>query len=294
MEASQAFYRYLSRTLARPPQCRSLAQPSKSSLARPQTRRKGCIRAFSSSPSHQLPEDEPPAPPPANSSSKPPAEATSQPARSFRRSVDTRTAFVSQYSSPQPPSFSSSEAASSSEDSKNLPPGPEAARKNIAALLDDVYGPIKDIVPPSSRTAKTADKFDPAIYDALSAYESKPRSPRPLTQRTNDPTFDINAALEISDIAANYAASIRLRLKPTLGRTVPVNLNRNVDLTRAFRLLEFKNQQNKVKQDEREQKFHVRKGQMKKIMRRRRWRVTFLAGFLKECERVRKMRRQGW
>jgi small subunit ribosomal protein MRP21 len=100
--------------------------------------------------------------------------------------------------------------------------------------------------------------------------------------------------LEISDIAANYAASIRLRLKPTLGRTVPVNLNRNVDLTRAFRLLEFKNQQNKVKQDEREQKFHVRKGQMKKIMRRRRWRVTFLAGFLKECERVRKMRRQGW
>ena len=59
-------------------------------------------------------------------------------------------------------------------------------------------------------------------------------------------------------------------------------------------MLEFKNQQNKVKQDERAQKFHVRKGQLNKIMRRRRWRVTFLAGFLKECERVRRMRRQGW
>jgi hypothetical protein len=165
---------------------------------------------------------------------------------------------------------------------------------NITALLDDVYGPIKDMVPPSTKAPKSVDKFDPAIYDLLSVYETKPRAPRPLTQRSNDPTFDINAALEISDVAANYAASVRLRLKPTLGRTVPVNLNRNVDLTRAFRLLEFKNQQNKVKQDEREQKFHVRKGQLKKIMRRRRWRVTFLAGFLKECDRVRRMRRQGW
>lgn len=150
------------------------------------------------------------------------------------------------------------------------------------------------MVPPSTRAAKSPGKFDPAIYDALSAYETKPRAPRPLTQRKNSPTFDLAAALDASDIAADHEASIRLRLKPTLGRTVPVNLNRNVDLTRAFRMLEFKNQANKVKQEEREQRFHVRKGQMKKIMRRRRWRVTFLAGYLKECERVRRMRRQGW
>jgi small subunit ribosomal protein MRP21 len=293
MEASQAFYRYISRTLARPPQCQYLGQFGRSSLTRPHSRRKASIRAFSSSHRQQASDDDSPVPSSTQSSSAPPKTSTPEPARSFRRQVDTRNDFISKYSSPQPPSFSSNKT-SSTEESTSGQPSPEAAHKSISALLDDVYGPIKDMVPPSTRPQKAADKFDPAIYDALSVYETKPRAPRPLTERKNDPNFDLAAALDATDIAANHAASVRLRLKPTLGRTVPVNLNRNIDLTRAFRLLEFKNQQNKVKQDERAQKFHVRKGQLQKIMRRRRWRVTFLAGFLKECERVRRMRRQGW
>lgn len=153
---------------------------------------------------------------------------------------------------------------------------------------------------PAKRPDRTPGKFDPAVYDALSAYEAKPRTasaqgltPRPSGSSTS-PTWDLIKELDASDIAADHEASVRLRLKPTLGRTVPVNLNRNVDLTRAFRILEFRNTANKVKADEREQRFHVRKGQMRKIMRRRRWRVTFLAGFLEECKRVRRMRKQGW
>lgn len=91
-------------------------------------------------------------------------------------------------------------------------------------------------------------------------------------------------------------AELTLRLKPTLGRTVDVDDGRGMDLTRAFVNLEAKinGRGNSVRKDERNQKYHVRRGQARKIKKRERWRVLFKEGFLGECERVRKMIRQGW
>ena len=89
---------------------------------------------------------------------------------------------------------------------------------------------------------------------------------------------------------------LKLRLKPTLGRSVEVDDGRGFDLTRAFVQLEARinNRGNSVRKDERNQKFHVRRGQALKIKRRERWRVLFKEGFLGECNTVRRMIRQGW
>lgn len=113
--------------------------------------------------------------------------------------------------------------------------------------------------------------------------------------RTRQKTLE-QTILESADaaIAANSAASdVRvLRLKPTLGRTMDVSGPE--DLTRAFRMLEIKCNQNKVRLDDRKQRTYVRRGQRKKDIRRQRWRSLFKEGFLAECGRIRRMRRQGW
>lgn len=301
MDASQAFYRYLSRTLVRP-QCQNVLQSSRSQLTRPHPRRKNAIRTFCSSQTQHKAEEESSRPPTSAKNPAPPsAQDQPRPARSFRRQSTNSTGFVSRFESPPPPSFSPPITTDETTDypTKDLPPNPETARSNIASMLDTAFG-VRDIIPPKRRSAKapTATQSDDSdkFYDTLSAYESK-KAPRPLTKPASSEE-NIGKAwftgYDTEELAREHEKGVRMRLGPTLGRTVAVNLNRNVDLNRAFRMLEIKNQANKVKADEREQRFHVRKGQMRKIMRRRRWRVTFMAGFLEECKRVRRMRKQGW
>ncbi|KAI5309577.1 hypothetical protein KEM55_002914 [Ascosphaera atra] len=83
-----------------------------------------------------------------------------------------------------------------------------------------------------------------------------------------------------------------LRLNPSLGRTVSVNSR--VDAVRALRLLETKCARNRVRIDQRDQKFHVRRGQAKKEARMRRWRKLFKASFKHTLSRCAKLRAQGW
>ncbi len=84
------------------------------------------------------------------------------------------------------------------------------------------------------------------------------------------------------------------RLGPSLGRTVEVNSQRNMDLGRAFRQLDIKCNQNQVRQDEARQKFHERPGMKRKRLKAQRWRRTFKAGFQATVKRVEEMRRKGW
>jgi hypothetical protein len=87
---------------------------------------------------------------------------------------------------------------------------------------------------------------------------------------------------------------VNIRLTPSLGRTVAVDVGKGIDLSRALRLMESKCARNSVRQQEREQKFHVRRGQLKKDIRSRRWRKLFKVSFQKTIERCERLRRQGW
>ncbi|EXJ90562.1 hypothetical protein A1O1_03665 [Capronia coronata CBS 617.96] len=103
--------------------------------------------------------------------------------------------------------------------------------------------------------------------------------------------IDQNKMLDELSQELHETSSISLRLKPSLGRTID---GLNGDPSKGFRLLERKCSDNRIKQDARKQLFHVRRGQARKDIRRVRWRKLFLEGFIAECGRVRRMRKQGW
>ncbi|EXJ81016.1 hypothetical protein A1O3_07304 [Capronia epimyces CBS 606.96] len=112
-----------------------------------------------------------------------------------------------------------------------------------------------------------------------------------MGRRAGGGGVDQNKMLDDLSQELHETSSISLRLRPTLGRTVD---GLNGDPSRGFRILERKCAENKIRQDARKQLFHVRSGQARKDIRRVRWRKLFLEGFIAECGRVRRMRKQGW
>lgn len=85
-----------------------------------------------------------------------------------------------------------------------------------------------------------------------------------------------------------------VRLGPSLGRTVKVSQQKNIDVSRAFRQLEIMCRKNQVKQDFQRQRFHERPGLKRKRVRSERWRRTFKEGFKGMIALVKKMKQQGW
>jgi small subunit ribosomal protein MRP21 len=81
-------------------------------------------------------------------------------------------------------------------------------------------------------------------------------------------------------------------LKPLTGRMVDVK--RNVDVGRAFKLLEQSCARNRVRADFTKQRFHERPGLKRKRLRRERWKKRFLEGFKATVGRVKQLRAQGW
>ena len=84
-----------------------------------------------------------------------------------------------------------------------------------------------------------------------------------------------------------------MRLSPSTGRTVQVNKS-NVDLARAFRMLNKAVMRNKMKTDLRLQSFHERPALKRKRKLRERWQKRFQQGFYGVLERVRELKGQGW
>lgn len=82
-----------------------------------------------------------------------------------------------------------------------------------------------------------------------------------------------------------------MRLSPSLGRTIQV---RNGELNGALAMLNARLKKNQVASDKRKQRFHVRRGQLKKEVRSQRWRKLFKTSFKATVERCEKLRRQGW
>ncbi|KZZ89287.1 Ribosomal protein S21 [Ascosphaera apis ARSEF 7405] len=85
-----------------------------------------------------------------------------------------------------------------------------------------------------------------------------------------------------------------LRLNASTGRTVEVNNKFGLDAVRAVRMLEIACAKNKVRAQQRDQRFHVRRSQKKKDLRMKRWRALFKKSFKQTLSRCAKMKSQGW
>ncbi|KAJ5176159.1 uncharacterized protein N7482_002036 [Penicillium canariense] len=98
------------------------------------------------------------------------------------------------------------------------------------------------------------------------------------------------------DRSAQQLASRKLELKlgPTLGRQVHVEPERGLDLPAAVRQLEITCSTNKIKANAHEQKFHKRKGAVRKELRRTRWRKLFRFSFQQTVKKIQRMQAQGW
>lgn len=85
-----------------------------------------------------------------------------------------------------------------------------------------------------------------------------------------------------------------VKLNSTVGRTIPVNENRNMDVGRAFRTLEMRCAQNNVKKDFMRQRFHERGGLKRKRLKSERWRRRFKESFRATIKLVQGLKKQGW
>ena len=82
--------------------------------------------------------------------------------------------------------------------------------------------------------------------------------------------------------------------RPSVGRTVEIDPERNVDFGRALRTLDIQCAVNRVRSDLQKQRFHERAGMKRKRLKSERWRKLFKESFKATVTRVKEMRRKGW
>ncbi|PYI05240.1 hypothetical protein BO78DRAFT_398381 [Aspergillus sclerotiicarbonarius CBS 121057] len=111
----------------------------------------------------------------------------------------------------------------------------------------------------------------------------------------NDP-LSVSRAVGLSAETENLRSLRRVDLKlgPKLGRQIQVEPERGMDLPAALRSLTAVLNQNKVRASVQAQRFHVRKGQLRKTLRVKRWRNLFKFSFGATVKRIQKIRAQGW
>ena len=173
--------------------------------------------------------------------------------------------------------------------SPSQPASPRRTRPSVARQFDDLFG---------NRNSKSKDSgYQDDILDLFKEIKNDPGVREQRERVRAGEKFDQQrlAAQLSTNRLDDFKDEFPLRLKPALGRTINLlNLPGGKDLTRAFRQLEMKCASNSVRSDERDQRTHIRRGMRKKLERRQRWRVLFKQGFLAECARIRRMRKQGW
>lgn len=124
---------------------------------------------------------------------------------------------------------------------------------------------------------------DPA--GGASGAGGRAEGPNTLTRSVAD-----SAATENSRVVPR----VELKLGPSLGRQVHVEPDRGFDLAAALRTMNAACSQNKILQQQRKQKFHIRRGQMRKNLRMERWRKLFKFSFDHTVSKIQRMRAQGW
>lgn len=104
----------------------------------------------------------------------------------------------------------------------------------------------------------------------------------------------INPNLRSTSRAAPPVRKVEMKLGPTLGRQIPVEPERGVDLGSALRKLGQTIGQNRIRQDSLAQRFHVRKGMVRKQKKMQRWQKLFKVSFQDTVKKIQRMQAQGW
>ena len=85
-----------------------------------------------------------------------------------------------------------------------------------------------------------------------------------------------------------------IRSRPSVGRTIEVEPKAGVDLGQALRKLGILIAVNKVRHEQKMQRYHERPGLRRKRVKSERYRKRFMESFNAAVSRVKDMKRQGW
>lgn len=144
-----------------------------------------------------------------------------------------------------------------------------------------------------------AGRGPPAPSSSSAPYLDGDRQVTNLASMQRPPSFSLEQINKT--IAAEYRQKIEdamggpsFRIAPTLGRTTAVNVAANMDVARAFAMVNVKCAINNVRRDVSMQRFHERPGTKRKRLLTLRWRRRFKEAFVATIKRVTEMKKKGW
>jgi small subunit ribosomal protein MRP21 len=143
----------------------------------------------------------------------------------------------------------------------------------------------------SQRAAQTTKSMKESIRQDRAISLSEKAIARTKEERS------VSIAVKESAETESYRVQIRrvdLKLGTALGRQIHVEPEKGVDLAAAIRNLQINCSLNRVRAQSNQQKFHIRRGQRRKDLRRERWKKLFKFSFSKTVGRIQRMRAQGW
>lgn len=111
--------------------------------------------------------------------------------------------------------------------------------------------------------------------------------------KMRDPAGSLNdKALETTPI--HYTEGPVPAVGPRLGKTIEIDLSKNRDVGKAFRMLNGLLTRENVRVDFRRQQFHERPGLKRKRLKSERHRRRFKVDFVRVVQRVQRLKNQGW
>lgn len=179
--------------------------------------------------------------------------------------------------------------ASSNNSPSNAPRGPQSNQSSPSnsdvSDFDQILDKLNlDSTPPNRR--------GPYSSSSVAASSSSPSSAP--QQRSAGEFSAVARAAGAASMSDRHLRKVSLKLGPSLGRREHVEPERGTDLAMAMQKLHRACINNNVKQDMYAQKFHIRRGQVRKNQRINRWRKLFKYSFNHTVDRIKRMRAQGW
>jgi small subunit ribosomal protein MRP21 len=197
----------------------------------------------------------------------------------------------------------------------------------LAARMEDIRSKMKELSQPAKftpssrsffglqqghkklnlRSKPNAEAEAERTLESLSKRRSSPSSssPRQAQEQEQDPQQEQSLVRKVSpsSMVRNNVDGISPppRLKPIamklgtkLGRQILVQNEKGIDCAGAIRSLQIQCNVNGVRRQANLQKFHVRRGQMRKDLKSQRWRRLFKFSFEETVKKIQRMRDQGW